>query len=273
MYKKNNIKFVANYENAILYDVMPNISNSLVNYLVENIIKKDDILVDVGCGTGRLTKELLRNGNLVYGVEPDEDMIKVCEDNLCKYNNFHMIKGCDSNTNLPDNSVDCVFVSQSLHRFNTKLFQKECDRILKNKRNICVMWNRVHFGKPIFKELLIALKSSYPNYKSRYDEMDEINGCIYEMDANLLDAKDLIGKNMESKFFKNYREYNHKEFRDLVLSLGIFPLDDNSHNSKLLSSEIDVEKFIKMIDKIFYKYANRDKIILPFESDLHYLRG
>ena len=121
MYKKNNIKFVANYENAILYDVMPNISNSLVNYLFENIIKKEDILVDVGCGTGRLTKELLRNGNLVYGVEPDEDMIKVCEDNLCKYNNFHMIKGCDSNTKLPDNSVDCVFVSQSLHRFNTKL--------------------------------------------------------------------------------------------------------------------------------------------------------
>lgn len=265
--------FVKNLEDAKLYDTMPNISDDLVNYLFENIIKNEDVLVDVACGTGRLTRELLRNGNVVYGVEPDENMINVCEDNLKMHDNFHIINGCDTNTNLPDNSVDCVFVSQSLHRFNTKLFQKECDRILKNKRNICIMWNRVHFGKPIFKELLIALKSSYPNYKSRYGDIDEINGCIYEMDANLLDAKDLIGKNMESKFFKNYHEYNHKEFRDLVLSLGLFPLDDNSHNSKLLSDEIDVGKFVKMIDKIFYKYANRDKVVLPFESDLHYLRG
>ena len=262
--------FVKNLEDAKLYDVMPNISDDLVNYLFENIINSEDVLVDVGCGTGRLTKELLRKGNVVYGVEPDENMISVCENNLAMYDNFHLVNGCDTDINLQDNSVDCVFVSQSLHRFNTKLFQKECDRILKNKRNICIMWNRVHFGKPIFKELLIALKSCYPNYKSRFECIDEVEGCIYEMDANLLDAKDLIGKNMKSKFFKNYHEYNHKEFRDLVLSLGLFPLDDNSHNSELLSNEIDVDKFIKMIDKIFYKYAIKEKILLPFESDLHY---
>ena len=76
---------------------------------------------------------------------------------------------------------------------------------------------------------------------------------------------------MESKFFKNNYIISHADFRDLILSLGLFPLLDNSNNSKILN-EIDVKKFIRKIDKIFFKYAVNDKITLPFESDLHYIK-
>ena len=268
---EDNYYFVKNFEDAKLYDLMPPISTKLLSYLFENIINKDDILVDIGCGTGRLSKELLENDNIVYGVEPDENMISVCNENLKLNRNFHLIKGSDINTGLSDNSVNCVLVSQSLHRFNTPLFRKECNRVLKDNGNICVMWNRVHFGKPVFKELLNALKSVYPNYKSRYGTIDEVSGCIDEMNDNLLDARNLIGRNMKSKFFKNDYVIDHSQFRSLVLSLGLFPIDDNSNNKYLLENEIDKETFIKKIDKIFFKYAVNDKITLPFESDLHYM--
>ena len=67
---EDNYYFVKNFEDAKLYDLMPPISTKLLSYLFENIINKDDILVDIGCGTGRLSKELLENDNIVYGVEP-----------------------------------------------------------------------------------------------------------------------------------------------------------------------------------------------------------
>ena len=71
---EDNYYFVKNIEDAKLYDLMPPISTKLLSYLFENIINKDDILVDVGCGTGRLSKELLKKNNIVYGVEPDENI-------------------------------------------------------------------------------------------------------------------------------------------------------------------------------------------------------
>lgn len=263
--------FVKDIEDAKLYSLMPNISESLLDYLFTNIVSKKDILADIGCGTGRLTRELLNNGNIVYGIEIDDNMISVCCDNLKEFDKFHMVKGCDTNTNLDNNSIDCILVSQALHRFDMSGFRKECSRILKNKNNIVVMWNRVQYGKDIFKELLITFKSVYPSYKSRFGELDEVCGSILEMDENIYSARCLIGPNIESKFFKNDYIMSHSEFRDLVLSLGLFPLLDNSNNSRILD-EIDVKKFIRKIDKIFYKYAINDKITLPFVADLHYMK-
>lgn len=269
---EDNYSFVKNFEDAKLYDLMPPISAELLNYLFKNVIRENDILADIGCGTGRLTKELLKNGNIVYAVDPDEDMLDLCKSNLHKNKNIIFVNGSDNKTNLEDKSVDFILVSQSLHRFDLESFKKECNRILKNKNNIVVMWNRVQYGKDIFKELLNALKMVYPNYKSRFGDLDEVEGSIYEMDANLYNAKELIGKNHFIKFFKNNYILNHEEFRKLILSFGIFPLNDNSNNSKLIN-EIDKNGFIKKIDKIFFKYAINGNITLPFEADLHFYKG
>lgn len=100
--------------------------------------------------------------------------------------------------NISDNSVDFVLSSQSYHRFNPKLFKKECNRVLKDKKNIVIMWYRIDFEKPIYSDMLLSVKNNYKNYQIRYDT-DEIIGSKKEEFENNNDAKNAIMRNIISK--------------------------------------------------------------------------
>lgn len=47
-----------------------------------------DVLADIGSGTGILTELFLKNGNQVYGVEPNDDMRLMAERCLSEYPKF-----------------------------------------------------------------------------------------------------------------------------------------------------------------------------------------
>ena len=75
-----------------------------------------------------------------------------------QYKNFISINGTDLNMNISDHSVDYVLVSQSYHRFNSYFFKKECERVLKDKNNVIIIWYRVDFNNPIYAEMLASIK-------------------------------------------------------------------------------------------------------------------
>ena len=71
------------------------------NFLVDqnittNIVNKSDILpnsliIEIGCGDGRLTKKLCNTGNLVLGYEIDDEVIPLLTNNLKDFDNFNLI--------------------------------------------------------------------------------------------------------------------------------------------------------------------------------------
>lgn len=76
------------------------------------------IIADVGSGTGILAEMFLRNGNTVYGVEPNREMREAGERLLVDYPNFHSIDGTAEATALEDGNVDFVTAGQAFHWFN-----------------------------------------------------------------------------------------------------------------------------------------------------------
>src|SRR5262249_21441536 len=66
------------------------------------------IIADTGSGTGILSELFLKNGNEVYGVEPNLEMREAGERLLSGYPNFHSIDGTAEATGLKDRTVDLV---------------------------------------------------------------------------------------------------------------------------------------------------------------------
>jgi ubiquinone/menaquinone biosynthesis C-methylase UbiE len=80
-----------------------------------------------------LSGVLLKNGNRVFGVEPNEDMRRIAEANLAKYKNFRSISGSAESTTLENGSVDFIIAAQSFHWFNQELTRTEFRRILRKR--------------------------------------------------------------------------------------------------------------------------------------------
>ena len=59
--------------------------------VVEKIVKKDELIIEIGPGLGTLTKHLLEKSGKVICIEIDPKMIKILEDRFALYTNFEII--------------------------------------------------------------------------------------------------------------------------------------------------------------------------------------
>ena len=88
-------------------------------------------VADIASGTGIWTRQLLENGNPVFGVEPNAEMRLAGERLLAAFPNFTSIAGTAEATTLSDQSVDFVTAAQAAHWFDRKESRSEFVRILK----------------------------------------------------------------------------------------------------------------------------------------------
>src|SRR5947209_11876909 len=122
-------RFSSRVENYIRY--RPGYPQSVVELLAgECGLTPTSVVADVGSGTGILTELFLRNGNTVYGVEPNREMREAGEGLLAGYPNFHSVDGRAEATGLPDASVDFVTAGQAFHWFDAQGARAEFSRIL-----------------------------------------------------------------------------------------------------------------------------------------------
>ena len=65
-----------------------NVSTNIVN---KSNVLSNSLIIEVGCGDGRLTRKLCATGNLVLGYEIDNDVIPLLLNNLKDFDNFTLI--------------------------------------------------------------------------------------------------------------------------------------------------------------------------------------
>ncbi len=117
---------------ANVYKYRPDYPDNIIDIIRKEIKTLNDLIIaDIGAGTGKLTRFFLENNNLVYAVEPNNEMYNVLCSNLKKFNNFNPINSTAENTSLKDNKIDIITVGQALHWFNLDEAKKEFYRILK----------------------------------------------------------------------------------------------------------------------------------------------
>lgn len=109
--------------------------HALASVFKEVEIKQSDVLVDVGCGKGRVILWWIKNNikNLIIGVELDSDIAESTSKNLSKYNNVKIL-----NQNIINNVPEIgtiyylynPFDYNVLEKFKREVFLKSGDRLI-----------------------------------------------------------------------------------------------------------------------------------------------
>ena len=167
-------RFTDRVENYIKY--RPSYPVEVIEYLKsEGILKTDSVIADIGSGTGISAELFLKNGNVVYCVEPNDAMREAAEKLLSEYSNFRSINATAEDTTLPDNTINLIICAQAFHWFDITKVKVEFRRILKPAGRICLMWNeRILDGNPFliaYEKLLLKYGTDYKNV--RHENIDE----------------------------------------------------------------------------------------------------
>lgn len=129
----------------------------------------EDDIADIASGTGIWTRNLLENGNRVYGVEPNAEMRNAGEQLLAGFSNFISVDGKAEATTLQDESVDFVTAAQSAHWFDRERARKEFARILKPEGWLVLLWNERECHTTAFlreyEQLLLTYGTDYADVR------------------------------------------------------------------------------------------------------------
>jgi SAM-dependent methyltransferase len=95
------------------------------------------IVVDLGAGTGAMTKDLLGKVDLVMAIEPDDRMREILTSNLSEVT---ALRGTGESMPLDTSSVDVVLASSSWHWMDADRAMQETARVLVPGGTLGVVW-------------------------------------------------------------------------------------------------------------------------------------
>ncbi|HET9737006.1 MAG TPA: class I SAM-dependent methyltransferase [Solirubrobacteraceae bacterium] len=140
------------FEDADRYErARPDYPDAAVDWLVRELgLKSEGTVLDVGAGTGKLTRPLLARGLRVIAVEPVAGMRAALE---------RTTPGADVRAGqaealpLEDADVDGVVAGQAFHWFATNAVLHELARVLRAGGRLGLAWNRRDPEQPLQAEL------------------------------------------------------------------------------------------------------------------------
>jgi ubiquinone/menaquinone biosynthesis C-methylase UbiE len=221
-------------------------SNEILKYFDKYNFSNDSIVADVGSGTGKLARLFLDNGNIVYAVEPNDNMRNIANSSLNAFKNFISINGSAENTTLQSNIIDFVVVGQAFHWFDASKAINEFKRILKKNGVLALIWYNRKSDTPFLKEYDSILRNNpaYNMHKSKFS-----HGTYENLYSN--DYKKII--------IDNNQELTFVELMGRFLASSYSPKEgSNLYN-----------KSYKILEKIFNKYKINDKVMFNHETEIY----
>ena len=107
-------------------------------------------VLDLGAGTGKLTRALVETGARVIAVEPGDAMRAELERALPE---VEALRGAAEDIPLPDQSVDCVAVGQAFHWFRHDEAIPELHRVLRPRGGVALIWYSRDPDNPLYDEI------------------------------------------------------------------------------------------------------------------------
>jgi SAM-dependent methyltransferase len=115
-------------------------------------------VVDLGAGTGKLTRLLVPSSARVVAVEPIAEM-------RAHISGAEVLDGTAESIPLPDASVDVVTVAQAFHWFDHERALPEIHRVLREDGALALFWNMRDLDDPLqrgVEDLLRPLRDHVP---------------------------------------------------------------------------------------------------------------
>ncbi len=120
--------------------------------LPSNLINKDSIILDAGCGSGRWAYFFAPNVKSIYCLEPS-NAIDVAKSYLNKFKNIIYIKKSIKEISIPDNSIDFCYCLGVLHH------------TLETEKNLNILVNKLKSKSPLLLYIYYNLENRSIFYK------------------------------------------------------------------------------------------------------------
>jgi SAM-dependent methyltransferase len=230
----------------------PNYPRAIVDILVSECgLTPSCLVADVGSGTGLLTELFLRNGNLVFGVEPNREMREAGEALLKAYSQFTSVAGRAEATTLESHSVDFVVVGQAFHWFDCQKARQEFARIVKPGGWVVLIWNVRRVRETPFLEAYEQLLLAYAVEHAAVTDKHGDRGTV-ELFFN-------PGR-FKTKTLRNVQELNFEGLKGRLLSSSYIP--EAGHPR--------YEAMLQALESIFRSHQVNGTVTLEYATTLYY---
>jgi SAM-dependent methyltransferase len=214
-------------------------------------LKSGYVIADIGSGTGFLSELFLKNGNRVFGVEPNEAMRQAGEEYLASYDGFASINGSAESTTLDDASVNFVTSGQAFHWFDQNAARTEFVRILKPAGWVVVIWNeRLTDTTPFLRDyesLLRKFGTDYARVKESYPSEQHM--------------RDFFGPHAyASRTLPTFQEFDFAGVAGRLRSSSFIPAADNPNFAPMMEE----------LQRIFAEYNQDDRVRLEYSTHIYF---
>ncbi len=213
-------------------------------------LEPSSVIADIGSGTGISSELFLKNGNEVFGVEPNKEMREAGEEYLSAYPKFHSIDGTAEKTTLSDAAIDILIAGQAFHWFQIEETKKEFRRIIKQNGWVVLFWNERLLGASLFLQeyeaLLLQYGVGYPVVAEK-DIKENIRHLFLE-------------RGFTFRLFSNSQSFDYDGLKGRLLSSSYVPKTDSPHFLPMLAE----------LKQIFSRHQKNGKIEMLYQTEVSF---
>ena len=232
----------------------PSYPPELLRFVSDQLdLRGEHVIADVGSGTGILTQILLDNGNIVYGVEPNEAMAQVAEAEFAGNDRFHSVRGSAETTTLADHTVNFIFAAQAFHWFDAPRTRPEFQRVLRHGGIVVLVWNSRRLDSTPFlsgyEALLREFGTDYKEVSHKYKEAESL--------------QTLFGDRGHRRVtFDNLQSLDYDGLQGRLLSSSYAPPRGHPRHEPMLAA----------LRELFARHESDGQVVIEYDTDVFYGR-
>jgi SAM-dependent methyltransferase len=206
------------------------------------------VVADIGSGTGISSEPLLKNGNVLFGMEPNGPMREAAQRLLSHYLHFHSVNGTAEVTGLADRSVDLIIAAQAFHWFDPPRARAEFVRILKPGGYVALIWNdRRQDSTPFLRAYEQLLQTFGTDYNQvRHENVDA--GSIARFFAPAV---------CHARVFLNSQQFDYEGLESRLLSSSYTPAADDPKRALMLAELRRIFEQHRINGEVEFEYDTR----------------
>jgi SAM-dependent methyltransferase len=208
-------------------------------------------IADIGSGTGLSAEPFLRNGNVVWGVEPNAEMRAAAERVLAEWPGFVSVAGSAENSSLPGDSVDLVVAGQAFHWFDRESARAEFRRILRPHGWVVLVWNNRSQASPFLRAYETLLEQFGTDYQEvRHDRLRQ----------PVIEA--FFGQAVQHHVMPCTQTFDFEGVRGRLLSSSYTPPADDPRRQPMIAE----------LHRIFDRYQQDGQVLFQYETQVYFGR-
>ena len=212
-------------------------------------ISTNNLVLDIGAGTGISAELFLNAGYKVIAVEPNKEMREKSVELLGSNANFIAKNGTAEDTGVESNTIDVIICGQAFHWFDREKSRIEFQRVLRENGKVLLLWN----------ERLTASA-----FESKYDELISTHGKDYvkvnHRNIDIESIKDFLHPgNMVLETFHNKQLFDFVGLQGRLLSSSYMP----SYTDPAYTAMID------NLQKLFNKHEANGQVQINYETKVY----